>query len=150
MRTVTTPPRRRTARGPACDDRPRLWGDEPAAPAEPPAEPLPAASAPTVEAVAAPEETYVAAGPSLAPAVAPAAPIGTAVAAPDETYVASPSATLAPPAQTLEDLIAGTWDGLVAGEATACPVCSASMTPRWSAGAGVVGGRCGGCGTNLE
>ena len=37
-----------------------------------------------------------------------------------------------------------------AGAATECPVCAGSLQPRWSAGAGVVGGRCGDCGTTLE
>ena len=52
-------------------------------------------------------------------------------------------------APTLEDLVVGSWDGLRAGAAIACPWCDAEMDPRWSAGAGVVGGRCRRCGTEL-
>ena len=51
---------------------------------------------------------------------------------------------------TLEDLLASVWDELHAGHTVACPVCRAPMRPRWSAGAGVVGGRCDGCGTELS
>ena len=119
MRTATRFTARRVPRVPACDDRPRLWGDETAATAAP---------TPAVAPAAAHE-----------PAEAPAAP--TALLAAE---------AVSPPARSLDDVIADTWDGLVAGEAIACPVCTASMTPRWSAGAGVVGGRCGGCGTTLE
>ena len=39
---------------------------------------------------------------------------------------------------------------VVAGAAADCPVCAGPMQPRWSAGAGVVGGRCADCGTTLE
>ena len=131
MRTVTTPPatRRRVSRGAARDNRPRLWGDEPTA------------------AVAAP-----APAPALTPATATAAAIAEPVATlapPTATAIAiaePPAAT----ARTLEDLLLGAWDGLAAGGAIECPVCASAMTPRWSAGAGVVGGRCGGCGTTLE
>ena len=53
-------------------------------------------------------------------------------------------------AATLEDLIAGAWDGLLSGSSAACPVCAGELLPRHSAGAGVVGGRCAGCPTTLE
>ena len=43
---------------------------------------------------------------------------------------------------TLDDLLTGTWERLTAGVATACPVCEGELAPRWSAGAGIVGGRC--------
>jgi tRNA(Ile2) C34 agmatinyltransferase TiaS len=56
----------------------------------------------------------------------------------------------APPQASLEDLVLRTWTAVAAGEQVACPVCSGAMQPRWSAGAGVVGGRCGDCGTTLE
>ena len=55
-----------------------------------------------------------------------------------------------PPALTLDDVLSGLWDGLAAAGAVPCPVCPGTLAPRWSAGAGVVGGRCGGCGTTLE
>jgi hypothetical protein len=62
------------------------------------------------------------------------------------------AAPLTPPssAGSLDELISSAWAGLGAEAPVACPVCSATMTPRWSAGAGVVGGRCGGCGSTLE
>jgi hypothetical protein len=53
------------------------------------------------------------------------------------------------PAQTLEDLVVGAWTALRGDSPIACPWCDAAMEPRWSAGAGVVGGRCRRCGTEL-
>jgi hypothetical protein len=50
---------------------------------------------------------------------------------------------------TLDDLVAGVWEGLLAGAPADCPACGTVMTARHSAGAGVVGGRCGGCGSSL-
>jgi hypothetical protein len=55
-----------------------------------------------------------------------------------------------PAATTLDDLLSGAWEGLAAAASTACPVCDGALTPRWSAGAGVVGGRCGDCGSELS
>jgi hypothetical protein len=52
--------------------------------------------------------------------------------------------------RTLDDLLTGTWDRLTAGVATACPVCAGALSPRWSAGSGIVGGRCGDCGSELS
>ena len=51
---------------------------------------------------------------------------------------------------TLEDLVARTWDALVAGGATDCVSCGAALRPRWSAGAGVVAGHCPRCGSELR
>jgi hypothetical protein len=51
---------------------------------------------------------------------------------------------------TLEALVVDAWDTVVAGAEADCPVCAGPMEPRWSAGAGVVGGRCADCGTTLE
>jgi hypothetical protein len=51
---------------------------------------------------------------------------------------------------TLDDLVAGVWEGLAAGAPADCPACGAVMSPRHSAGAGIVGGRCGGCGSSLS
>src|SRR3954451_14672965 len=45
---------------------------------------------------------------------------------------------------------AGAWDRLAAGQTAECPVCSGALRLRWSAGAGVVGGRCDACGTELR
>jgi hypothetical protein len=51
---------------------------------------------------------------------------------------------------TLDDLLSGAWEGLTAAaSSTACPVCQGELEPRWSAGAGVVGGRCRDCGSEL-
>ena len=52
---------------------------------------------------------------------------------------------------TLDDLLSGAWEGLsAAASSTACPVCGGALQPRWSAGAGVVGGRCRDCGSELS
>ena len=51
---------------------------------------------------------------------------------------------------TLDDLVAGAWEGLLAGAPADCLVCGTPLTPRHSAGAGIVGGRCGGCGTTVS
>jgi hypothetical protein len=51
--------------------------------------------------------------------------------------------------RTLDDLLSDAWEGLVASRCADCPACGSKMTPRWSAGAGVVGGRCGNCGSEL-
>ncbi|HKH16227.1 MAG TPA: hypothetical protein VKA57_01780 [Solirubrobacteraceae bacterium] len=52
--------------------------------------------------------------------------------------------------RTLDDLLSGAWQGLRAGSSAACPVCQGELEPRWSAGAGVVGGRCRDCGSELS
>jgi tRNA(Ile2) C34 agmatinyltransferase TiaS len=47
--------------------------------------------------------------------------------------------------------VSGAWEGLTAAASpTACPVCDGRLEPRWSAGAGVVGGRCRDCGSELS
>ena len=52
---------------------------------------------------------------------------------------------------TLDDVLSGAWEGLsAASSSTACPVCGGELVPRWSAGAGVVGGRCRDCGSELS
>jgi hypothetical protein len=51
---------------------------------------------------------------------------------------------------TLDELLSGTWDGLAGAPAAVCPVCHGELEPRWSAGAGVVGGRCRDCGSELS
>lgn len=51
---------------------------------------------------------------------------------------------------SLEDVISGAWSTVIAGATAPCPVCAGALQPRWSAGAGVVGGRCADCGTTLE
>ena len=53
--------------------------------------------------------------------------------------------------RTLDDVLSGAWEGLTTtASATACPVCDGALAPRWSAGAGVVGGRCRDCGSELS
>ena len=52
-------------------------------------------------------------------------------------------------ARTLEDLVVEAWTALRADAPIACPWCDSTMEPRWSAGAGVVGGRCRRCGSEL-
>jgi hypothetical protein len=55
------------------------------------------------------------------------------------------------PSRTLDDVLSGAWEGLSAAASfTACPVCQGELAPRWSAGAGVVGGRCRDCGSELS
>jgi len=91
--------RRRQSRGGACDEPPRLFGDEPVA----------------------------AGAPAAAPAPMPRA------------------------ATTLADAVADAWSGLAAAAGPVpCLACGAEMRPRWSAGVGVVGGRCETCGTTVE
>jgi hypothetical protein len=51
---------------------------------------------------------------------------------------------------TLDDVLSGAWEGLTAASPTSCPVCEGELAPRWSAGAGVVGGRCRDCGSALS
>ena len=51
---------------------------------------------------------------------------------------------------TLDDLIAGVWEGLVALQTVECPVCRGEMDPERSAHARTIGGRCGACGTTLR
>jgi hypothetical protein len=56
-----------------------------------------------------------------------------------------------PGAPTLDDVVSTAWEGLSAAAPTsACPVCGGDLQPRWSAGAGVVGGRCRDCGSELS
>ena len=58
-----------------------------------------------------------------------------------------PGAELGP---TLADVVSRQWEVLCAGVPAACMVCGAEVTPRETAGAGVVGGRCDSCGTTLS
>jgi hypothetical protein len=52
-------------------------------------------------------------------------------------------------APTLDEALSGLWGQLRSAETVACPVCGGAMAPRHTAGAGVVGGRCGSCATTL-
>lgn len=83
----------------------------------------------------------------LVPAApAPAAAAAPAPAAAPETATTARAHRHGP---TLDDLVAGAWEGLLAGAPAECLVCGTALTPRHSAGAGIVGGRCGGCGTTV-
>jgi hypothetical protein len=64
----------------------------------------------------------------------------------DEPAAVQGTATMA---RTLDDAISALWGELSAGDSADCPVCGSAMQPRHSAGAGVVGGRCGSCATTL-
>jgi len=51
--------------------------------------------------------------------------------------------------RTLEDVISGAWEELVAHTTAACPICAGAMEPRYGSGPSSVGGRCRACGTEL-
>ncbi len=50
---------------------------------------------------------------------------------------------------TLDQLIAGVWEGLTAQAGVACPVCEGEMKPQDGARARPTGGRCTRCGSTL-
>jgi len=50
---------------------------------------------------------------------------------------------------TLEELIAGVWEGLAVRGTSSCPVCGESMEARFGAHARPVDGRCATCGATL-
>jgi hypothetical protein len=50
---------------------------------------------------------------------------------------------------TLDELLAGVWEGLTAHAVVGCPVCEAQMEPEYGAHARPIGGRCAGCGSTL-
>ena len=66
------------------------------------------------------------------------------------TLAAPPLPARAPAEATLADALTAAWAAVGTGAVTVCPVCAGPLAPRWSAGAGVVGGRCGDCGATLE
>src|SRR4051794_23803557 len=77
---------------------------------------------------------------------------------PAESWREEPAHVDAPPAhdeapnasaRTLDEALSAPWGELSTGTAIDCPVCGGAMEPRHSAGAGVVGGRCGTCATTL-
>ena len=61
-----------------------------------------------------------------------------------------PEAPVADAVASLESAVDGAWSALAAGFAADCLLCGGTVHPRWSAGAGVVGGRCSDCGTELD
>ena len=68
----------------------------------------------------------------------------------DDAEPDSPREPEAVPSRTLQAAVEASWGALEAGFASACLLCGGAVHPRWSAGAGVVGGRCETCGTELE
>jgi hypothetical protein len=51
---------------------------------------------------------------------------------------------------TLDERIAGVWEGLAAHRPARCPVCAAEMKPVYGADAEPIGGRCTSCGATLH
>jgi hypothetical protein len=51
---------------------------------------------------------------------------------------------------TLDDLVVGVWEDLIAHRTVACLACGEAMAPRYGAGHAPVGGRCKGCGTTIH
>ena len=68
---------------------------------------------------------------------------------PRPRLVALPGGAATAP-RTLGDALTGAWSALRAGDTAPCLLCGGTMTARWTAGAGVVGGRCRSCGTELD
>ena len=56
----------------------------------------------------------------------------------------------APSTMSLEQALDHAWYALELDRSVECPVCHGEMHPRWSAAAGIVGGRCDDCGSTLE
>ena len=50
----------------------------------------------------------------------------------------------------LEEALSLAWTAVSTGHPAACPVCDGRLEPRWTAGAGAVGGRCRDCGSTLD
>jgi len=96
------------------------------------------------------EQASLFAAPPAAPPRRPAAPVAP-VSEPDATTAPEPATTASARRHgpTLDDLVAGAWEGLLAGAPASCLVCGTPMEVRHSAGHGAVGGRCTGCGTSL-
>ena len=50
---------------------------------------------------------------------------------------------------TLEAVLSGAWEDLVAHRTATCPICHGAMAPRYGSGPSAVGGRCRDCGTEM-
>lgn len=50
---------------------------------------------------------------------------------------------------TLEDVLSGAWEDLIAHRTATCPICHGTMEPRYGSGPSAVGGRCRECSTEL-
>lgn len=69
----------------------------------------------------------------------------------DQTLELFPSIVEGPGGEpTLDDVLAGAWEGLAARSVVPCPVCGDDMVPVESAGAAGIAGRCQGCGTTFS
>ncbi len=51
---------------------------------------------------------------------------------------------------SLDAAFTSAWSALQAGLTAMCFLCGGTLHPRWSAGAGVVGGRCRHCGMQVD
>jgi hypothetical protein len=51
---------------------------------------------------------------------------------------------------TLDDLVVGVWEGLLADHAATCPICGGTLSARYGSGPRPVGGRCAACGSTLR
>jgi hypothetical protein len=51
---------------------------------------------------------------------------------------------------TLDDVVSGAWEALIARHTASCPLCGGALAPRYGAGHGPVGGRCRDCGSELS
>jgi hypothetical protein len=51
---------------------------------------------------------------------------------------------------TLDEVLSGAWEGLVAHQHVACPVCGGDMGPEYGVHARPIGGRCQDCETQLS
>ena len=69
----------------------------------------------------------------------------------EQTSPAAPSPTpFGGRGPTLDDVLTGAWEGLLADRAASCPVCAGALVPRYGSGPGPVAGRCTDCGTELS
>jgi hypothetical protein len=50
---------------------------------------------------------------------------------------------------TLDELVAGVWEGLAAHHEVPCPICGARLKPQYGAHWRPIGGRCDSCGSSL-
>jgi len=51
---------------------------------------------------------------------------------------------------TLDEVLAGAWEGLTAHSVVACPVCGDDMQPEYGAHSLPISGKCIGCGTTIS
>jgi hypothetical protein len=51
---------------------------------------------------------------------------------------------------TLDEMLVGVWEGLIAHRVVACPVCGGEMKPQYGVHALPRGGRCTSCGSSLS